>query len=70
MALGRKGYFIVFVVLLALAVAAGAYYRSRVLKAVAECDSPAPPQKPATPPPNLPGFQTGEACGPGAVPKK
>jgi flagellar basal body-associated protein FliL len=65
-ALGRKAYLVIFlVVLVALAAAAGAYYRYRVLKAVAECDSPAPPEKPATPPPNLPGFQTGGACGPG-----
>jgi len=66
----RKGYLVVFVILLALAAAAGAYYRYRVLKAVAECDSPAPPSKPATPPPNLPGFQTTEACGPGDAPGK
>jgi hypothetical protein len=69
-ALSRKGYLVVFVILLALAVAAGAYYRYRFLKAVAECESPAPPEKPATPPPNLPGFTTGDACGPGETPKK
>ena len=68
MALGRKGYLVVFAILLALVVAAGAYYRYRVLKAIAECDTPAPPEKPATPPPNLPGFTTGEACGPGQAP--
>ena len=67
-ALGRKGYLVVFAVVLALAAAAGAYYRYRVLKAVAECDSPAPPSKPATPPPNLPGFTISEACGPGETP--
>jgi len=64
-ALVRKGYLVVFLIVLALAAAGGAYYRYRVMKAVAECDSPAPPTKPATPPPNLPAFQTGEACGPG-----
>ena len=70
-ALTRKGYLVVFAaILLALAVAGGAYYRYRVLKAVAECDTPAPPEKPKTPPPNLPGFQTGEACGPGEQPAK
>jgi len=69
-ALTRKTYLVIFVILLALLAAGGAYYRYRVLKAVAECDSPAPPEKPATPPPNLPGFQTGEACGPGETPKK
>ena len=67
MALGRKGYLIAFAILLAL-LAAGAYYRSRVQKAVADCDMPAPPPKPATPPPNLPGFTTGAACGPGEAP--
>ena len=70
MALTRKTYLVIFVILLALLAGGGAYYRYRVLKAVAECDSPAPPEKPATPPPNLPGFQTGEACGPGETPKK
>jgi hypothetical protein len=67
--LGRKGYLVVAVLLLALAAAAG-YYRYRVLKAVAECDTPALPQKPATPPPNLPGFEAGTACGPGEEPAK
>jgi hypothetical protein len=67
-ALGRKAYLVIFFILVALAAAGGAYYRYRVLRAVAECDSPAPPQKPATPPPNLPGFQTGDACGPGETP--
>jgi hypothetical protein len=48
------------------AAAAGAYYvHYRVNQAVAECDTPAPPAKPHTPPPNLPGFAAGEACGPG-----
>lgn len=70
MALGRKAYLVIFLMLVALAVAGGAYYRHRVMKAVAECDSPAPPQKPATPPPNLPGFQTTEACGPGETAEK
>jgi len=69
-ALGRKGYLVVLVAILLALAAAGAYYRYRVLKAVAECDSPAPPEKPKTPPPNLPGFQTGEACGPGEQPTK
>ena len=70
MALSRKAYLVVFAILLALAAAAGAYYRYYVARAVAECDTPAPPEKPATPPPNLPGFQTGEACGPGEQPVK
>ena len=70
MALTRKTYLIILVILAALLAAGAAYYRYRVLKAIAECDSPAPPPKPATPPPNLPGFQTGEACGPGEQPQK
>lgn len=70
MAVLRKSYLVILVMLLGLLAGLGAYYRYRVLKAVAECDSPAPPQKPATPPPNLPGFQTGEACGPGGQPAK
>lgn len=65
----RKGYLVILLLLLALAAAGGAYYRYHVLKAVAECDTPAPPEKPATPPPNLPGFQSGDACGPGESPK-
>lgn len=68
MALRRSTYLVILAILVALLAAGGAYYRYRVLKAVAECDSPAPPEKPATPPPNLPGFQTGEACGPGGAP--
>ena len=66
----RKGYLVILLVLLALIAAGGAYYRHRVLKAAADCDTPAPPQKPATPPPNLPGFQSQAACGPGEAPKK
>jgi hypothetical protein len=61
----RRGYLVILLVLLALLAAGGAYYRSRVIKAVAECDTPAPPEKPSAPPPNLPGFQTEAACGPG-----
>jgi hypothetical protein len=66
-ALGRRGYLVVVLVVAALLAAGGAYYRYRVLKAVAECDSPAPPDTPKTPPPNLPGFQTDAACGPGGA---
>ena len=65
MALARRGYLVVVLVVAALLAAGGAYYRYHALKAVAECDSPAPPEKPATPAPNLPGFQTEAACGPG-----
>ena len=68
MALTRRTYLVIFLLLLAAAAAGGAYYRYRALKAVAECDTPAPPSRPATPPPNLPGFETGAACGPGESP--
>jgi hypothetical protein len=61
----RKAFVVIAVVVLALAAAGAWYYRYRVNKAVAECAMPAPPEKPATPPPNLPGFQSGDACGPG-----
>lgn len=52
------------VLLIALVTAGALYMRYRVNKAVAECDTPAPPEKPATPAPNLPGFAAGDACGP------
>ena len=65
MALTRRTYLAVLLILLGLAVAGGAYYRSRVNQAAADCAMPAPPEKPKTPPPNLPGFTTGDACGPG-----
>lgn len=66
MQLTRRGYVVVIVVLLAVLAAAGsAYYRHLVNQAVAECAQPAPPEKPVTPPPNLPGFQTEAACGTG-----
>ncbi len=64
----RRGYLVIFVIVAALAVAGAAYYRYRVDQAAADCAMPAPPEKPATPPPNLPGFQTGPACGPGESP--
>jgi len=57
---------VIFALVIVAAAAAGAIYvRYRVDQAAADCPMPAPPEKPATPPPNLPGFQTGEACGPG-----
>jgi hypothetical protein len=67
-ALTRKTYLVLAVVLVALAAAGALYVRYRVVQAAADCPMPAPPQKPATPPPNLPGFQEGEACGPGGAP--
>jgi hypothetical protein len=63
--LTRRALFVLVAVVVALAAAGAIYMRYRVDKAVAECDTPARPGKPATPPPNLPGFQNGEACGPG-----
>ena len=57
------------VLLTALAAAGALYVRHRVDQAVAACDTPAPPEKPATPPPDLPGFAAGDACGPGETGK-
>ena len=65
MQLTRRASIVIAILLLALVAGGALYMPYRVDKAVAECDSPAPPGKPATPPPNLPGFQAGEACGPG-----
>jgi len=67
--LTRKTLLAVALLLIALAAGGALYFRHRVNTAVAECDTPAPPEKPATPPPNLPGFTAGEACGPGETPK-
>jgi len=61
---------VIFALIVIAAAAAGAIYvRYRVDQAAADCPMPAPPDKPATPPPNLPGFQTGDACGPGESPR-
>ena len=68
MALTRRTYVAVFLILLGLAVIAGAYHRYRVDQAAADCAMPAPPEKPRTPPPNLPGLTDGTACGPGETP--
>jgi hypothetical protein len=57
------------VLLIALATAVAVYVRHRVDQAIAECATPAPPERPATPPPQLPGFAAGDACGPGEAPK-
>lgn len=70
MPLARRRYLVIAIVLIALAAVAGTvYFRHRVNQAVAECETPAPPEKPATAPPNLPGFAAGEACGPGGTGK-
>ena len=68
MQLTRRTSLIIVAVLLALVAGGALYVRYRVNKAVAECTTPAPPEKASTPPPNLPGFQNGEACGPGGAP--
>ena len=67
--MSRRGSLLVLLVVLALLAVGGAlYYRHRVDQAAADCAMPAPPDKPATPPPDLPGFQTQAACGPGGAP--
>jgi hypothetical protein len=67
--LTRKTVLALALLLFALAAGGALYLRHRVNVAVAECDTPAPPEKPATPPPNLPGFAAGDACGPGETAK-
>jgi hypothetical protein len=63
--LTRKTIVLAALLLALLAASAALYFRYRVNRAVAECDTPAPPQKPATAAPSLPGFSAGDACGPG-----
>ena len=68
----RRVYLVIFAVLALAVGGVGFYLRHHAKateKAVAECDTPAPPPKPATPPPNLPGFAVEAACGPGEAPK-
>ena len=64
--------YLVVLLLVALAAAVGAYWRYQVAarKAAAECDTPAPPPKPATPPPKLPDFTLDAGCAPGTDPAK
>ena len=72
MAVPRKVYLVVFALVLALLALGGLYVRQQAKaaeKAAAECDTPAPPPKPATPPPKLPDFQVEPACGPGETAK-
>ena len=65
-AVSRRLYLVVIVALVLLALAGtAAYVRQRAIEA-ANCETPAPPPKPATPPPNLPGFAAEPACGTGA----
>lgn len=68
MATPRRLYLVIIVALVLLALAGtAAYVRQRAIDA-ANCETPAPPPKPATPPPNLPGFAAEPACGTGAEP--
>lgn len=72
MGVPRKAYLVVFALVVALLTVGGLYLRQQAKaaeKAAAECDTPAPPPKPATPPPKLPDFQVEAACGPGETAK-
>jgi hypothetical protein len=74
--MSRKVYFTVFVALVALLTVGGLYVKYRSVTAArdlrpgsgpaANCDTPAPPPKAATPPPKLPDFQIEAGCGTGA----
>jgi hypothetical protein len=72
--MSRKVYFTVFVALVALLTVGGLYLKHRSVTAdralrpgqAANCDTPAPPPKAATPPPKLPDFQIEAGCGTGA----
>jgi hypothetical protein len=71
-ALSRKAYLVVLALTVALLAVGGLYLRQQAKaaeKAAAECDNPAPPPRPATPPPKLPDFQVEAACGPGETAK-
>ena len=71
-ALPRKVYLVVFALVVALLTVGGLYLRQQAKaaeKAAAECETPAPPPKPATSPPKLPDFQVEAACGPGEAAK-
>lgn len=64
----RRFYLVVFVILVAALAGTGLYLRHRAIKAAeaaaANCETPAPPPKPVTPPPKLPGFELEAGCGP------
>jgi hypothetical protein len=59
--------YLVILLIVALAAAAGAYasYRAYAARKAAECETPAPPPKPTTPPPKLPDFALETGCAPG-----
>jgi hypothetical protein len=65
----RRRYLVIIVLLVVALAATAAYVRQRAIEA-ANCETPAPPPKPATPPPNLPGFGAEPACGTGAEAQK
>ena len=68
----RRVYLVVLAVIVLAAAGAGLYLRHHAKateKALAECDTPAPPSRPATPPPKLPGFAVEASCGPGEAAK-
>jgi hypothetical protein len=68
----RRVYLVIWLVIALVAAGVGLYLRQHAKateKAVAECDTPAPPPKPTTPPPKLPGFAVEAACGPGEAAK-
>ena len=69
--LTRRSYLVVFAIVVAVLAGTGVYLWYRAAKAAANCDTPAPPPKPVTPPPKLPGFELEAGCGaPSATPPK
>lgn len=73
MRLPRRVYLVLLAILVIAAAVTGLYLRHHAIeteKAAANCETPAPPPKPATPPPKLPGFAVEAACGPGEPAKK
>jgi hypothetical protein len=66
----RRFYLVVFVIAMVALAGTVLYLRHRAIAgaAAANCDTPAPPPKPATPPPNLPKFELEAGCG--AAPAK
>lgn len=61
----RRFYLVVFVALVAVLTITGVYLRHRAIRAAeaaAGCETPAPPPKPAAPPPRLPDFELEAGC--------
>ena len=68
----RRVYLVILMVMALAAAGAWFYLRQHAKateKAVAECVTPAPPPKPTTRPPKLPGFAVEASCGPGEAAK-